>query len=34
MRFTSSAPRRRALVTSLDQLVEGLLGETGTWIVA
>ena len=34
MRFTGSAPGRRTLVTSLDKLVEGLRGETGTWIVA
>lgn len=33
MRFTGSGPDRRTLITSLDKLVEGLRGETGTWIV-
>jgi carbamate kinase len=33
MRFTGSGTDRRTLITSLDKLVEGLRGETGTWIV-
>jgi carbamate kinase len=33
IRFVTSGPERRTLVTSLDKLVEGLRGETGTWIV-
>ncbi len=31
--FTRSGPDRRTLITSLDKLVEGLRGETGTWVV-
>ena len=31
--FTTSGPGRRTLITSLDKLVEGLSGMTGTWIV-
>ncbi|MFT8395951.1 carbamate kinase [Propionibacterium sp.] len=34
MNFVGSGPNRRALITSLDKLVEGLSGETGTWITA
>ncbi len=34
MRFTSSGPGRRTLITSLDKLVEGLAGQTGTWVVS
>lgn len=30
--FVESKPRRRALITSLETLVEGLEGKTGTWI--
>ncbi len=33
LKFTQSAPGRKTLITSLDKLVEGLAGETGTWIV-
>ena len=33
MDFTRSGPGRRTLITSLDQLVEGVLGEAGTWVV-
>jgi len=33
IRFTTSGPGRRTLITSLDKLVEGLKGQTGTWIV-
>ena len=33
IRFASSAPGKRALITSLNKLEEGLAGETGTWIV-
>ncbi len=33
IRFTTSGPGRRTLITSLDKLVEGLAGETGTWLV-
>lgn len=33
MRFVESGPDRRTLITSLDKLVEGLRGETGTWVV-
>ena len=33
LRFTTSGPGRRTLITSLDKLVEGLKGQTGTWIV-
>lgn len=33
MDFTRSGPGRRTLITSLDKLVEGLAGETGTWVV-
>lgn len=32
--FAKSGPGRKCLITSLDKLVEGLRGETGTWIVA
>jgi len=32
-RFTTSGPGRKTLMTSLDKLVEGLKGQTGTWIV-
>jgi carbamate kinase len=31
--FTTSGPGRKTLITSLDKLVEGLKGQTGTWIV-
>lgn len=34
MDFVKSGPNRRTLITSLDKLVEGLKGETGTWVVA
>jgi carbamate kinase len=33
MAFTRSGPDRRTLITSLDKLIEGLNGETGTWVV-
>jgi carbamate kinase len=33
LRFTTSGPGRKTLITSLDKLVEGLQGQTGTWIV-
>jgi carbamate kinase len=33
LRFTTSGPGRKTLITSLDKLVEGLEGQTGTWIV-
>lgn len=33
MDFVRSGPGRRTLITSLDKLVEGLKGETGTWII-
>ena len=33
IRFTTSGPGRRTLITSLDKLVEGLKGQTGTWVV-
>ena len=33
LRFTTSGPGRRTLITSLDKLVEGLDGQTGTWVV-
>ncbi len=33
MDFVKSGPNRRTLITSLDKLVEGLRGETGTWVV-
>jgi len=33
LRFTTSGPGRKTLITSLDKLVEGLNGQTGTWIV-
>jgi carbamate kinase len=33
LRFTTSGPGRKTLITSLDKLVEGLKGQTGTWIV-
>ena len=33
LRFTTSGPGRKTLITSLDKLVEGLRGQTGTWIV-
>ena len=33
LRFTTSGPGRKTLITSLDKLVEGLMGQTGTWIV-
>ncbi|MCA0437270.1 MAG: carbamate kinase [Austwickia sp.] len=32
--FATSGPGRKCLITSLDKLVEGLRGETGTWVVA
>jgi carbamate kinase len=32
IRFTTSGPGRRTLITSLDKLVEGLKGQTGTWV--
>ena len=34
MDFVRSGPGRKTLITSLDKLVEGLRGETGTWVVA
>ena len=34
MDFVRSGPNRKTLITSLDKLVEGLRGETGTWVVA
>jgi carbamate kinase len=33
LRFTRSGPGRKTLITSLEKLVEGLNGQTGTWIV-
>jgi carbamate kinase len=33
MAFVRSGPGRQTLITSLDKLVEGLKGETGTWVV-
>jgi carbamate kinase len=33
LRFTMSGPGRKTLITSLNKLVEGLKGQTGTWIV-
>ena len=33
VKFTESGEGRRTLITSLDKLLEGLKGETGTWIV-
>ena len=33
LRFTTSGPGRKTLITSLDKLVEGLKGHTGTWVV-
>lgn len=33
LRFTTSGPGRKTLITSLDRLVEGLNGQTGTWVV-
>lgn len=32
--FTRSATGRRTLITSLGKLIEGLAGETGTWVVS
>lgn len=32
--FAKSGPGRKCLITSLDKLVEGLQGTTGTWVVA
>lgn len=34
MAFVQSGSGRKTLITSLDRLVEGLRGETGTWVVA
>lgn len=34
MAFVRSGVGRRTLITSVDRLVEGLKGETGTWVVA
>jgi len=34
MDFVKSGPNRRTLITSLDKMVEGLQGRTGTWVVA
>lgn len=34
VKFVRSGQNRRTLITSLDKLVEGLNGETGTWVVA
>ena len=31
--FATSGPGRKCLITSLDKLVEGLQGKTGTWVV-
>ncbi len=31
--FAESGPGRRTLITSLDRLVDGLAGRTGTWVV-
>jgi Carbamate kinase len=33
IQFTTSGPGRKTLITSLDKLVEGLNGQTGTWVV-
>jgi carbamate kinase len=33
LRFITSGPGRKTLITSLDKLVEGLEGQTGTWVV-
>lgn len=33
MDFTRSSSGRRTLITSLDKPVEGLMGETWTWVV-
>ena len=32
--FTSSRPGRKTLITSLDKAIDGLKGQTGTWIVS
>ena len=34
MLFVEADPKHKTLITSLDKLVEGLRGETGTWIVS
>ena len=34
LKFVNSGDGRKTLITSLDRLVEGLAGETGTWITA
>lgn len=34
LKFVQSGDDRKTLITSLDRLVEGLAGETGTWVVA
>ena len=34
MDFVKSGTNRRTLITSLDKMVEGLQGKTGTWVVA
>ena len=34
MDYVKSGPNRRTLITSLDKLVDGLAGRTGTWVVA
>ncbi|HHT45496.1 MAG TPA: carbamate kinase [Fastidiosipila sp.] len=34
LKFVESGDDRKTLITSLDRLVEGLAGETGTWIVS
>lgn len=34
LKFVESGEDRKTLITSLDRLVEGLAGETGTWITA
>lgn len=33
IKFTTSGPNRKTLITSLDKLKEGLAGETGTWLI-
>lgn len=33
VKFTTSNPKNKTLITSLDKLREGLAGKTGTWIV-
>lgn len=33
IKFTTAKPNNKTLITSLDKLVEGLAGKTGTWLV-